>query len=66
MTGASRISETPMAGRIAESPEAEDDLGELMVMTDEDDTEDDDNEDDDSQDQTEPRVVGLIPETPAK
>ena len=55
-----------MAGRIAESPEAEDDLGELMVMTDEDDDEDDDNEDDDSQDQTEPRVVGLIPETPAK
>ena len=57
MSAVSRVSETPMGGRVVESPEPEDDLGELMVMTDE---EDDDDEDVDS------RGVGLIPETPAK
>ena len=57
MSAVSRVSETPMGGRVVESPEPEDDLGELMVMTDE---EDDDDEEVDS------RGVGLIPETPAK
>jgi hypothetical protein len=57
MSAVSRVSETPMGGRVVESPEPEDDLGELMVMTDE---EDDDDEDVDT------RGVGLIPETPAK
>jgi hypothetical protein len=57
MSAVSRVSETPVGGRVVESPEPEDDLGELMVMTDE---EDDDDEDLDS------RGVGLIPETPAK
>jgi hypothetical protein len=54
----SRVSETPMGGRVVESPEPEDDLGELMVMTDE--------EDDDDEDQVDSRGIGLIPETPAK
>lgn len=57
MSAVSRVSETPMGGRVVESPEPEDDLGELMVMTDE---EDEDDEEVDS------RGVGLIPETPAK
>jgi len=57
MSAVSRVSETPMGGRVVESPEPEDDLGELMVMTDE---EDDDDED------VESKSVGLIPETPAK
>ena len=57
MSAVSRVSETPMGGRVVESPDPEDDLGELMVMTDE---EDDDDEEVDT------RGVGLIPETPAK
>jgi hypothetical protein len=57
MSAVSRVSETPVGGRVVESPEPEDDLGELMVMTDE---EDDDDEEVDS------RGIGLIPETPAK
>ena len=57
MSAVSRVSETPMGGRVVESPEPEDDLGELMVMTDE---EDEDDEEVDS------RGVGLVPETPAK
>jgi len=57
ISAVSRVSETPIGGRVVESPEPEDDLGELMVMTDE---EDDDDEEVDT------RGVGLIPETPAK
>jgi hypothetical protein len=58
MTGVSRVSETPITGRVVESPEPEDDLGDLMVMTDEEDDDDDDND--------EVGGVGLIPETPAR
>jgi len=46
-----------MGGRVVESPEPEDDLGELMVMTDEEDEDDED---------VEFSSVRLIPETPAK
>jgi hypothetical protein len=57
MSAVSRVSETPMGGRVVESPEPEDDLGELMVMTD---------EEDDDEDEVDTRGIGLIPETPAK
>jgi hypothetical protein len=60
MSAVSRVSETPMGGRVVESPEPEDDLGELMVMTDEED------DDDDDDDEVDTRGTGLIPETPAK
>jgi hypothetical protein len=58
MTGISRVSETPIAGRIGivASPEPEDDLGDLMVMTDDEGDTDDEGG----------RVIGLVPETPAK
>jgi hypothetical protein len=46
-----------MAGRIFESPDVEDDLGDLMVMTD---------EEDDGDDEAEPVSTRLIPETPAR
>lgn len=62
-TGSRGVAETPMAGRIADSPEieteGEDDLGDLMVMTDEEDEEEDDRD-------GEIGRAGLVPETPLK
>lgn len=48
-----------MADRIIQSPEPEDNLGDLMVMTDEEDDEDD-------EEGVGSGSIGLIPETPAR
>lgn len=65
-TGLSGVAETPPVGRVVESLEPEDDLGDLMVMTDEEDDEDDNVDEDGGYRHSGTVHSGLVPETPLR